>query len=70
MFKEFEEISRIYFSANGSRELRRGSKIHKNTSNDFLYSLPKNANVVDAGCGPNAFRTIFPNLIAFDIVEI
>ena len=69
MFKEFEEISRIYFSANGSRELRRGSKIHKNTSNDFLYSLPKNANVVDAGCGPNAFRTIFPNLIAFDIVD-
>ena len=69
MFKDFEEISRIYFSTNGSRELRRGSKIHKNTSNDFLYSLPKNANVVDAGCGSNAFRNIFPNLIAFDIVD-
>ena len=69
MFKEFEEISRIYFSTNGSRELRRGSKVHKNASNDFLYSLPKNANVVDAGCGSSYFKGIFPNLIAFDIVD-
>jgi hypothetical protein len=70
-FKEFEEISKKYFSTNGSIKLRKEKqgRPHKLARYSITDLLDKDANIVDAGCGSNMFRDIFPNLIGFDIVD-
>ena len=70
-FKEFEEISKKYFSTTGSIKLRKEKqgKPHKLAGYTITDLLDKDANIVDAGCGSNMFRDIFPNLVGFDIVD-
>tara|TARA_X000000368_G_scaffold182583_1_gene144197 strand:+ start:903 stop:1559 length:657 start_codon:yes stop_codon:yes gene_type:complete len=69
-FKDFEELSYKYFSTGGSKKLREKSKdVLTSKANQILNVLNEDDKVVDAGCGGNQFKTIFPNLVAFDMVD-
>ncbi len=67
-FKEFENISRKYF--------KRRVYLRRNEPSILgrVFQLVKeNFNIedkiVDAGCGSNMFKSVFPNLVGFDIVD-
>ena len=69
-FKDFEELSYKYFSTGGSKKLREKSKdVLTTKANQILNVLNEDDKVVDAGCGGNQFKGIFPNLVAFDMVD-
>ena len=67
--KDFEDLGKKYFSVPMHRKLRSIKRGLHERKNSTVNLLDKNASIVDAGCGGNPFKTIFPNLIAFDMVD-
>ena len=72
--KDFEDLGKKYFSVPGHRRLRSIKRVLTQEGihgreNSIVNLLDKHASIVDAGCGGNPFKTIFPNLIAFDMVD-
>ena len=65
LIKEFEDLGKKYFAGWAHKKLRTHPKRYTKIINLF----DKNANIVDVGCGGNQFKSIFPNLIAFDMVD-
>ena len=67
--KEFEDLSKEYFNVPGHKKLRQGQKNRLPKYSFVVEKFNKEDNIVDAGCGGSYFKGIFPNLIAFDIVD-
>jgi len=72
MFKEFDSSRLSYFKLPSS--LKKYGIKHHHTSylcknKNIIDIFNQNANIVDAGCGSNRFKELFPNLIAFDFVD-
>jgi SAM-dependent methyltransferase len=67
--KEFEDLSKEYFNVPGHKKLRQGNKNRLPKYSFVVEKFNKEDNIVDAGCGGSYFKGIFPNLIAFDIVD-
>ena len=66
--KEFEDLSREYFNEPGHKKLRQAQLVSKKYP-FVVKKFNKEDNIVDVGCGGNYFKSIFPNLIAFDLVD-
>ena len=66
LIKEFEDLGKRYFAVWAHKKLR--ATVPTRYTN-IINLFDKNANIVDVGCGGNQFKSIFPNLIAFDMVD-
>ena len=78
-FKEFEYASLEYYSmpastsvrsGQGRRNIHRKGNLLRNNNQLIIEELKKANHAVDAGCGGNYFKPLFPNLFAFDIIDI
>ena len=67
--KEFEDLSKEYFNVPGHKKLRQAQLVSKKYAFVERKGFNKEDNIVDVGCGGNYFKSIFPNLIAFDLVD-
>ena len=67
--KEFEDLSKEYFNVPGHKKLRQGQTGSVPKYSFVVDKFNKEDNIVDVGCGGSYFKSVFSNLIAFDIVD-
>ena len=70
--KKYETISKEYFGVPRHRQLRQGQLQNNIGAEKYSFIVDKfnkEDNIVDVGCGGGYFKGIFPNLIAFDLVD-
>ena len=71
-FAEFEHASLAYYSMPASTSVKAKQRRRNRLTNNnklIVEELKKANHAVDAGCGGNYFKSLFPNLFAFDIID-